>query len=92
MQRFVDDDTGYLRWNAQNPDGYVVNTYRNPTPAYLILHRATCRTISGNPARGRQWTGEYLKACGDLAELQTWASREVHGTLRHCQLCDGRPG
>lgn len=87
MQPFIDDDSGYLRWISQNPDGYVVNTYRNPMPTYLILHRAMCRTISGNPARGRQWTGEYMKVCGSLPELRTWASQVVQGELRRCQLC-----
>lgn len=87
MLHFIDDDPGYLRWVSQNRDGYVVNAYRNPTPAYLMLHRATCRTITGNPTRGRQWTGDYMKACGSLAELRTWASQVVQGELRRCQLC-----
>jgi len=38
---FVNDD-GYLRWLAQNPDGFVVNSNRVPVSSYLILHRASC--------------------------------------------------
>ncbi len=42
MERFVDDDPGYLDWLARHPDGFVVNTGRTPTAAYLMLHRAGC--------------------------------------------------
>ncbi len=52
MRRFEDDDDGYLHWLGTHPDLHVLNTARNPTPAYLVLHRATCHTISGTPARG----------------------------------------
>ncbi len=56
MEQFKDDDRGFLRWIAEHPDGFVVNTYRNPSPQYLRLHRASCRSISGKPANGTSWT------------------------------------
>jgi hypothetical protein len=87
MRRFIDDDTGYLDWISRNPDGFVVNTYRNPSPRYLALHRTTCRTITGSPARGRQWTADYIKVCGDRAELESWATTQLHGQLQPCRLC-----
>ena len=48
---FKDDDSGYREWLAdhQGSDTYVLNAERNPKPAYLILHRATCHTVSGEP-------------------------------------------
>jgi len=39
LTHFVNDD-GYLRWLAQNPNGFVVNSNRVPVSSYLILHRA----------------------------------------------------
>ena len=42
LTHFVNDDDGYLRWLAQNPDGFVVNSNRVPVSSYLILHRASC--------------------------------------------------
>ena len=48
----ADGDTGYLAWVAGHPRGCVVNTFRKSDRRYLMLHRATCGTITGNPARG----------------------------------------
>ncbi|GAA0974877.1 hypothetical protein GCM10009555_031890 [Acrocarpospora macrocephala] len=87
MQRFVDDDTGYLEWVRRHPDGFVVNTSRNPSPSYLRLHRGDCATITGNPARGVRWTADYVKFCGDRGELELWARTEVGGDLQPCPLC-----
>ncbi len=88
MQTFVDDDAGYLGWIARNPDGFVLNTERKPTRAYLVLHRATCHTISGVPARGDRWTDYYHKICGNRSELEQWARREVQGEPRLCPRCN----
>jgi len=52
MDRFRDDDSGYLKWLTAHPDGFVLNAARNPTPAYLVLHRASCDTINGTPTLG----------------------------------------
>ena len=40
MQRFIDDDRGYRDWLYDHPDGFVINTGRTPSAAYLMLHRA----------------------------------------------------
>ena len=45
LTHFVNDD-GYLRWLAQNPDGFVVNSNRVPVSSYLILHRASCNLVN----------------------------------------------
>jgi hypothetical protein len=84
----VDDDSGYLRWIADHPDGFVVNTFRKPNPSYLILHRSTCGTITGTPARGKRWTtGDFAKICStDRVDLARWA-REHNGELHPCGLC-----
>ncbi len=82
---FADDDAGYLTWIAQHPQGYVLNTARQPTADYLIAHRATCPTISGTPARGEQWTRDFLKHCAEhRAELRSFARVECLGDARDC--------
>lgn len=43
MEVFSNDDEGYRKWLAENPNGYVVNTYTNPSPDYMMLHRANCQ-------------------------------------------------
>jgi hypothetical protein len=88
MQQFIDDESGYLGWIAGHPSGFVVNALREPRPEYLILHRATCGTISGMPARGNYWTKDFGKTCSlNRAELEGWARRHVGGELHPCGLC-----
>ncbi|WP_243727371.1 hypothetical protein [Actinocrispum wychmicini] len=87
VERFQDDDAGYERWLAAHPDLFVLNTARRPAPNYLMLHRATCRTIAGTPARGNRWTGDYIKFCGRRTELEEFAQAQVGGTAFRCRLC-----
>ncbi len=72
---FEDDDAGYLGWVDDHQHGFVVNSFRKPDPRYVILHRASCHTIRGKPARGERWTtGDFIKACAETrAELDQWA-------------------
>ena len=85
---FKDDDAGYREWLARHKgsESFVLNTERNPKPTYLILHRATCHTISGAPAHGTQWTHDFIKVCGTRAELESFA-RSVGGTAQTCGIC-----
>jgi len=70
LQVFEDDDVGYLDWISAHPDGFVVSANRPPTAGYVVLHRAICRTVAGDPTNGRAWTADYLKACsGDRASI-----------------------
>lgn len=86
---FVADDKGYLTWLSDNPDGYVVNTYRTPDPHYLVLHRSSCRHIRGTPPHGTAWTDSYAKICSrNTSELESWASRELgRSSLPKCRTC-----
>jgi hypothetical protein len=86
MDSFVDDDPGYRDWLARHPDGFVINTGRRPSAAYLMLHRAGCGTISGTPARGKTFTGDYAKVCGSQDELEGFA-RQLGGQAQPCGLC-----
>jgi hypothetical protein len=86
MQHFVDDDAGYQQWLTIQPGGFVINTYRAPTAAYLVLHRSACKTISGRPARGSGFTGEYSKVCGTREELERFAG-SLGGEAKPCRLC-----
>jgi hypothetical protein len=83
----MDDDAGYLQWLIAHPDGFVINTERNPRPTYVVLHRASCPTISGDPAHGAQWTHDYIKVCGNRSELEEFATREVGGAVQPCGIC-----
>jgi len=88
VEVFRDDEAGYLAWLTSHPTGFVLNAARSPRPDYLILHRATCRTINGTPTRGGPWTGPYIKVCADddLA-IAAWAGATVGAPPRRCRLC-----
>lgn len=88
IRRFKDDDRGFLAWLRINPDGYFINSERNPRPNYLILHRPGCSHFTGNPAL--RWTRSYIKFCSaNRAELEEWAIGTVGGEATLCPTCMG---
>jgi len=83
---FVDDDPSYLGWVTGHPEGYVISTTRRPSAAYLMLHRATCKTISPVKPRAKTFTGAWSKLCGDRDELEAHA-HGLGGTVLTCGHC-----
>ena len=68
---FRGDDCSYLEWLQTHPNGFVVNLHRVQDPNYVVLHRATCPTISNTKhAPGAYTERAYIKACAEtVAEL-----------------------
>src|SRR5688572_17941414 len=94
VQHFVDNDANYRRWLARHPEGFVVNTYHNVSPRYLVLHRATCASISvfSPETVGGYTERQYSKACADTIEdLRAWvrANGRPNGTFtsEKCSRC-----
>lgn len=89
MERFENNDTGYLRWLRENPTGYVVNVLRSELPHGVMLHRATCHTIQAEGMRGSGWTRSYyMKICSRRREpLRQWALRHVGELPPDCLKC-----
>jgi hypothetical protein len=84
---FRDDDRGFFQWLDDYPDGYFINSERNPKPTYLVLHRPTCKHFDRGPVR---WTKDYIKICSpDRSELEEWASSAVGGEVTLCRTCFG---
>jgi hypothetical protein len=93
VRQFSKDDDGYIGWLAGHPDGFVLNTYAHVSSAYLILHRASCRTVNRPLAPDRSWTFAYGKACSDeRAEIEAWALRETGKAVSPCAHCLPRDG
>ncbi|MGB7359505.1 MAG: SIMPL domain-containing protein [Mycobacterium sp.] len=85
---FRDDDAGYLEWLAAHPDGYVINLLRSYSTTQARLHRADCRTISGEHSNGSALTKKYVKVCADqLADLDQWAVNQVGEPIVRCGIC-----
>jgi hypothetical protein len=77
----IGDDETYFRWLAEHSEGYIVNTTRNKSPDYMILHRAFCQSISeySSVAKPGGFTErDYIKVCSDQIEgLKDWVRQ--HG-------------
>jgi hypothetical protein len=86
---FRGNDAGYLRWLVEHPEGFVLNAEVPPTSSDPVLHRATCGTINGRPARGSTWTaGTYSKVVADKTdELVEWARVHAERPVRRCEIC-----
>lgn len=76
--RFENDDLAYLQWLRDNPSGYVLNVRVTADPGYVVLHRATCASISSDRRAANAYTGaEYRKICSnDIDELARAAKAE----------------
>jgi hypothetical protein len=84
-----DDDEGFFAWQDENPEGFFINTYRNPSPNYLVLHKSGCSHFKGSP--DLQWTtGDQVKLCSQSrSELERWAKDTVDGRITLCGTCFG---
>jgi hypothetical protein len=83
---FRDDDEGFFDWLEANPDAFFINTYRNPKPEYLVLHRPQCPHFKGGESL--HWTKDYVKVCStDRDVLEGWAAKVVGGEVTLCRSC-----
>ena len=66
---FDNDDRAYLKWLTEHPEGFVANGRRKFDPDYLVLHRATCRSVNVFPGMEENPGGfterNYVKYCGE---------------------------
>jgi serine/threonine protein kinase len=77
---FIGNDETYLHWLGEHPEGYVINTHRNVTPNYMVLHKATCGTVKSTQgiSPGGFTERDYIKVCaGSIELLREWAKQ--HG-------------
>jgi hypothetical protein len=92
---FDSGDGPYLTWLGAHPTGYVLNTERSYSPGYMVLHRASCPSISVliAPARPGGFTErDYVKVCSDnVADLSAWVrlnGRPNGSFSKRCPRCD----
>lgn len=82
------DDLGYSRWLADHQHGYVINIQRTHNPRDARLHGAACPTITGTPAQGDTFTGDWVKICSmSLTELDDWALQQAGSAVPRCPTC-----
>lgn len=82
------NDRDYLRWVGDHHRGYVLNIQRTYNPRDARLHLAYCDTITGTPARGDTFTGDWVKVCSEsLKELDSWAIQHTGSGVTRCGTC-----
>jgi hypothetical protein len=92
MVRFSDDDLSYLAWIATHPDGFVLNVRCSSDRNCVVLHRASCTSISNDTHEPGAYTGRnHRKICATSeGELKLAAQDEGRrdGTFsKRCGLC-----
>jgi len=86
VERYLNDDSGYLTWLSKSPAGYVLNCAPHPTADYLKLHRTSCPHL--NRPAVRSWTTAYQKVCSDsIAALDAWAEATAGARPDRCPVC-----
>ena len=94
MLKIPATDREYADWVIAHPGGFVLNTRRRNDSSYMVLHTATCRTISParyGIARGAFTEMEYKKVCAEqVDELQRWVrghGRPDGSFSKRCRRC-----
>lgn len=90
-QQFRSDEE-FLAWARSNPSAFVVNTRRNPTPDYMVLHKASCVDLSNRGYAPGALTERSYRKVGAASEqdLLLWIRnnvREATGFSRRCSRC-----
>ena len=93
-QLFVDDDE-FLEWTKDHPEAYVINFRANRSADYIVLHRASCRTIAvSTQASGSLTAGAYRKAGSpDPKVFDSWIPKNIAGgqcVSDECIICKPR--
>jgi 5-methylcytosine-specific restriction protein A len=93
-ETFDSNDKAYLAWIRDHPNGFVINTPRNRSTDYMLLHRATCYSIARYHPRanvGGFTERDYVKICADdVRSLQVWVrqnGREDGSFSSECGMC-----
>ena len=84
---FWDNEDGYRKWLANNPNGFVVNCdKRVQNPQYPMLHNVSHKLVSSTKINNYT-TNDYFKVCSpDKESLELWAkNRGVK--LTQCRTC-----
>ena len=92
MIRFSEDDVSYLAWTEAHPNGFVLNVSRTPDPDYVVLHRASCKSISTDKRAPGAYTGRgYRKICalseGELRLAAKSEGRSDDTFSKRCGFC-----
>jgi hypothetical protein len=93
IREFKDSDDDYFLWLNNHPDGFVLNAPRLNPGSDMVLHKATCLSISEYKDSGEQGgftERQYIKICSDhKALIEDWVRRlgEPVSAIRQSHYC-----
>lgn len=90
--KFGNDESGYFAWLATHPTGYVLNVRAEADPEYVVLHRATCGSLSSRKlSEGAYTCRAFRKWCvegiEDLRAAPRKEGRKDGSFSKRCVLC-----
>lgn len=73
----------------EHPQGFVLNTRARPDPNYMVLHAATCASISSSAAAPGAYTSRgYRKICAETtAEISEWVRNNGRPDGTFSKIC-----
>lgn len=91
LRVFKKQESDYFSWVGSHPNGLVLNTRANLSPDYMVLHRASCKLVTGylGKAKAGGFTERaYRKVCAPtIGPILTWVA-DSGGKLSRCSHCD----
>jgi 5-methylcytosine-specific restriction protein A len=87
---FQKEEANYFDWIAKHPSGFVLNTKAKLSPDYMVLHRASCKLVTGylgKASSGGFTERVYRKVCADtVGPIKFWVESN-DGFLSTCSHC-----
>ena len=88
VMTFDHDDSGYLAWVGEHPNGFVLNCRANPSTDVVMLHRVSCTHITELGSNMEHWTNEYIKVCSVRnGPLLAWSKDQIGERPQRCSKC-----
>jgi 5-methylcytosine-specific restriction endonuclease McrA len=87
---FRKQEAAYFEWLNAHPTGFVLNTRASLSPEYMMLHRGSCKFVTGYLGKagpGGFTERSYRKVCAEtVAPIKVWVSSNG-GHLSTCSHC-----
>ena len=87
MIRFENDDLGYLAWTEGHSEGFVLNVRRLSDRNYVVLHRASCGSISNHKQDPDAFTGRKYRKVTELQGAAKGEGRSDGSFSKRCARC-----
>lgn len=86
MERFKDNENGYIQWHNNNSNGFVLNHFGGNIDN--VVHKSGCRFLWRKKDDGVRTT--YEKICSsDLRVLEQEVNHLRESSWKYCSICFG---